>query len=190
MYRAIPVSNKIVEKKSQERTREKQLKKLQEIKPVVPDERPSSFKPFRRNLKRQTREEERYSEIERCNRLLLERLTGLMKHKNKDFINEQHQFRVRSLNRDSRKRELVKITIENQNLLKRIQNQKSEYSVQSWLESHRQEQKILQNISEFPIHLYSSNTSRVAGPADEEDASSTYRELTVIIIFCGKSNNK
>ena len=183
MHRAIPVSNKIIEKRIIERSQDKHQKKLQELKPIAPDDQPSTVRQFRRNKKKEVLEEERFTEIERCNRILLERLSNIMKKNNQNTPNDQNKFRVRSLNRDSRKRELVKITIENQNILKRIQNQKSGFSIQNWEESRRKEEIYLQNISEFPIKLYSTHTSRLAGPAEDDiDPSSTFRELTVRLL--------
>lgn len=170
MFRAIPVSNKLIEKKSHERSFEKHQRKLQEIKPLLP-ERPETFSHLKRNKKKELLVEERFTEIERCNRLLLERLTNIMKKPSKMTPNSQQQpqYRVRSLNRDVRKRELVKITIENQEILKRIQNRKSQYSVQHWLEVHKKEQKYLKNISEYPIQLYQNTGSRMdASFADYE----------------------
>jgi hypothetical protein len=40
----------------------------------------------------------------------------------------------RSLNRDARKRELLKITMENQAILRRLQEQKPNYDVFKWEE--------------------------------------------------------
>jgi len=38
----------------------------------------------------------------------------------------------KSLNREARKRELMKITQENQNILKRLQDRRPVYNVQKW----------------------------------------------------------
>lgn len=190
MFRAIPVSNKIIERKSVERSRQKHEQKLNELKPAVPDQRPASYDHHKHNKKKEQQLEERYTEIERCNRLLLERLTGIMKKSNSTQPTPPKHFRVRSLNRDSRKRDLVKITIENQSMLRRIQDRKSQYSVNGWLEGHRKEQKYLQNISEYPIKLYSGDTSHGTGgfyddlePENSKDTSVS-RELYFFVANC------
>jgi hypothetical protein len=52
---------------------------------------------------------ERYTEIERENRILLEKMTHIMQKKN----DSAHGGGSRSLNRDVRKKELLRITMEN-----------------------------------------------------------------------------
>ena len=63
--------------------------------------------------------EERYAEIERDNRLLLEKMSYIMRHSSLDNDNQMQY--AHSLNREQRKRELQRITRENQNILGRIQ---------------------------------------------------------------------
>ena len=60
------------------------------------------------------------------------------------------QFAKRSLNRDARKRELLKITMENQAILRRLQEQKPNYDVFKWEEEAQKRKKILKNICEYP----------------------------------------
>ena len=56
----------------------------------------------------------------------------------------------RSLNRDARKRELLKITMENQAILRRLQDQQPNYNVIKWEEENQQRKKLLKNICEYP----------------------------------------
>lgn len=57
----------------------------------------------------------------------------------------------RSLNRDARKRELMKITKENQLILKRLQDKTANYNVSKWQREDNERIKILKNICEFPL---------------------------------------
>lgn len=57
----------------------------------------------------------------------------------------------RSLNRDARKRELMKITKENQLILKRLQDKSANYNVSKWQKEDNERIKILKNICEFPL---------------------------------------
>lgn len=59
----------------------------------------------------------------------------------------------RSLNREARRRELMKITRENQLILKRLQEKKPNYNVTRWAQEDQQRKKLLQNICEFPYQL-------------------------------------
>jgi len=55
----------------------------------------------------------------------------------------------KSLNRDLRRRELIKITLENQAFLRRLQNKTSNYNVNRWEEEENERKRILKNICEY-----------------------------------------
>ena len=55
-----------------------------------------------------------------------------------------------SLNREKRQRELLRVTKENQEILKRIMLRKPEYSAQKWQDEWEDNQAFLDNISHFP----------------------------------------
>lgn len=57
----------------------------------------------------------------------------------------------RSLNKESRKRELLKITMENQTILRRLQDKQSNYNINKWEEEAHEKRKILKNICEYPL---------------------------------------
>ena len=57
----------------------------------------------------------------------------------------------RSLNRDARKRELMKITKENQLILKRLQDKSANYNVAKWQRNEDERKKVLKNICEYPL---------------------------------------
>ena len=56
----------------------------------------------------------------------------------------------KSLNREARKRELMKITRENQVILKRLQEKKPNYNVTKWAVEDANRRKLLENICEYP----------------------------------------
>jgi hypothetical protein len=60
------------------------------------------------------------------------------------------RFEVGSLNREKRKRDLVKITVENQAILKRLQDKQPTYSVTQWNKEYRMNEEFKQNIMEYP----------------------------------------
>ena len=62
-------------------------------------------------------------------------------------------YHKRSLNEELRKKQLVQITIENQNILKRIKDKKSSYSVKNWQKDWQQNVKYRHNICEYPDNL-------------------------------------
>ena len=52
-------------------------------------------------------------------------------------------FKNRSLNKEVRKRELLRITMENQAILKRLQEKQSSYSVVKWEKQRLQNEKLM-----------------------------------------------
>jgi hypothetical protein len=68
-----------------------------------------------------------------------------------------------SLNRDFRKKDLIRITQENQNILKRIQQAQPIYNHISWEEAHRKNAGYLRNCCEYPVTLHGGMRSAGAG---------------------------
>jgi len=87
MHRAIPVGSKLLNRKWEEKEREIHIRKLKEIKAQVAIREPTKFKHLKKKLKRTQMLEgngtpaeniDRYTEIERENRILLEKMTNIM----------------------------------------------------------------------------------------------------------------
>ena len=55
------------------------------------------------------------------------------------------------MNKEIRKKELLKITIENQSFLKRLQDKQSNYSVAKWDEEFKLTEKYIKNVCEYPF---------------------------------------
>lgn len=91
MYRAIPCGNKLLSKKWSDKEREIHMNKLKGIKPTVEIREPAQFRHLKKKLKKTQMLEgknkrtlllsyiiDRYTEIERENRILLEKMTHIM----------------------------------------------------------------------------------------------------------------
>lgn len=93
-----------------------------------------------------------------------------------DNKNESEKY-AHSLNKDRRKRELQKITKENRQILKRIEDAQPTYDHSRWEEEADENDRILQNICEFKPQPYGSEQSRTGrtrgylddGADDEHD---------------------
>lgn len=73
---------------------------------------------------------------------------------NSSFLNEQLLPPIKkSLNRGARKRELTKITTENQRMLRRLQERKSNYSVDNWIRDDENRRSRLSKMCEYPYRL-------------------------------------
>jgi len=115
---------------------------------------------LRNNLKREQLLEERYYDIDRENRILLQKMSDIMR--NASYSGESAKGGPPSLNRDSRKTELMRITHENQAILKRIQQAQPVYNHVAWEDSYRKSGAYLRNSAEYPIVLSKRQTSRVS----------------------------
>lgn len=173
MYRkAMPRSSKILDEKWQQHLREMHHKRMKTIRPEIDNKAPARFVHLAQNLKRQQLDEERYSSIERANYLLLERMSHIMTHPQTVDM-KQSLPPPKSLNKDGRKKELMRITEENHNILRRIQHKEPYYSQQEWTEEARRQEAHLRNICEFPPLIDVSrqrSTARISPRVHRQDS--------------------
>ena len=100
----------------------------------------------------------RYNEIETENKKLLNKLSDIMRTSTTALSPRkpppQETIFRKSLNRDSRRRELVKITMENQFLLKRLAEKQSSYNVQKLEEEYQKKERLMKEVMcEYPFVL-------------------------------------
>lgn len=122
------------------------------------------------NAKKQQIMEDRYAQIERDNRILLEKMSAIMRVKvgqsAMDAAEAQARY-AKSLNRESRKRELQKITKENARILQAIQSSEPFYDHTRWEREARAHERYMKNICEFPVSLYQPGVPEVDDGLEE-----------------------
>lgn len=96
-------------------------RKLREVQSAVRTHQSKPYQPSisMRNAKKDAMLERRYTEIERENRILLEKMSNIMQNPKPALYNPSNPQKA-SLNRGRRKNDLMKITVENQAILKRL----------------------------------------------------------------------
>uniref|UniRef100_A0A7S1KQX3 C2 domain-containing protein n=1 Tax=Percolomonas cosmopolitus TaxID=63605 RepID=A0A7S1KQX3_9EUKA len=149
MHRAKPTASKLCEKRNKDRAYEIHMKKLRNMKSSLNTKGPKKMPHLKRNLKKLQMEQENFEKIKYENQLLLNKMTDIMEKKYIDNENESSKY-VHSLNRESRKRELMKITKENQAILKRIQRKQPVYNHMDWERDRQKNEQYIQNICEYP----------------------------------------
>lgn len=149
MHRAIPTSNKLLQKRWEERVQALHYERLRSVKSSVDAAAPQSLSVIKSRAKKEQLLEDRCLEIERENRMLLGKMTNIMNNSSVKFLPRMK----RSLNVSLRKRELIKITLENQALLKRLTEKQPCYHVGQWEGERVETEKLLDNICEFPYQL-------------------------------------
>lgn len=90
---------------------------------------------------------ERYSAIERENRILLEKMSHILHGKH--GLDNKRKSKPRSMNRLVRRAELVRITNENQRILRKIQSSEPTYNHLTWEQERRAHEKYLRSLSEY-----------------------------------------
>mmetsp|Transcript_15374 Transcript_15374/g.22630 ORF Transcript_15374/g.22630 Transcript_15374/m.22630 type:complete len:191 (-) Transcript_15374:81-653(-) len=136
------------ERKQREYQRKLHLKRLSNVKSSIDNKPPKKHSHLRKNLKKKQQMEERFARIERENQLLLEKMSYIMSSSSLDNKNKSLKY-ARSMNKQIRKKNLEKITRENQAILERIQAKEPVYSQVKWEHERQQQVKYLRNLSDF-----------------------------------------
>jgi len=155
MYRAEASANKTLTKKWRRRNHARHRARLSSVRSRIDNSPPRPYAHLHVNLKKLQTEEERMSQIERDNRILLNKMSRIMRQRHTlDNSNSRYSARAGkpSLNRLKRKKELARITRENQRILARIQSVQPTYNHVAWEADRDRQKALLSNICEYP-HL-------------------------------------
>mmetsp|Transcript_15910 Transcript_15910/g.40213 ORF Transcript_15910/g.40213 Transcript_15910/m.40213 type:complete len:223 (+) Transcript_15910:207-875(+) len=147
---ANPCSNKFLYQKDIEHRQKMHKARMNRMKPAIDNKPPKKPSHLTNNKKREQMMEDRFVRIERENRLLLEKMSHIMSKKTLDNENDSFKY-VRSLNKSYRKRELQRITVENQEILRRIQQREPFYNHAQWEEDRKAHEQYMRNICEYPV---------------------------------------
>jgi len=152
MDRALQCGNRVCARRAESRRLEMHRTRLKNVRPLVDTSEPKAahFDHVRMNLKKEQMLEERYTEIDRENRILLKKMSNIAKQ---TPPNSARLSGPNSLNQNARKRELLRITSDNQAILKRIQQAQPVYNHVEMQGEHRKQQTYLRNCTEFPLVL-------------------------------------
>jgi hypothetical protein len=157
----MPVSQAVASQICAERTNTRNYnlhrQKLTSMKSAVDNAPPPMYPHLYQKLKKAQLEEERCSEIERDNRTLVKRMTGIMQRGGID--NAATVTKVDSLNKVKRRQELARITAENHSLLKRIQEQPPTYNHLGWEQDRERSEQLCDRICKYPYRPGGGNTN-------------------------------
>jgi hypothetical protein len=126
--------------------------RIKKVKPATDMTVPTtaSLDHIRNNLKKEQLLEGRYMEIDRENRILLRKMSEIMKKPNPYTTASAHNAPT-SINKDGRKQELLRITKDNRRLLKSIQDVQPVYNHKKWEEHHHHSGVLLRNCCTYPV---------------------------------------
>lgn len=109
---------------------------------------------LRNNLKKERLLEDRYVEIDRENKVLLNKISEVMRQPSifSEAPSEKSSKVPACLsNRSGRKAELSRITMENARLLKAIRQTQPVYSAKKWEDNFKKSEVLLRNCSSYPV---------------------------------------
>ncbi|XP_054829151.1 uncharacterized protein CFAP97D2 isoform X2 [Eublepharis macularius] len=162
MHRAyqsvLPCSSKYLQQKWDKAVYEEHWKKVQAAKPVVDTSAPPTYGHLLLKLKKLELEKDRLSIIERDNRLLLEKMSFIMRTTGR--IDNKNDYEPKSLNRRKREQELLRITKENYAILERITKCQPQYKVQKWNEDWHKAEEYMNSIARYPRRLCKSRNQK------------------------------
>lgn len=152
MHRAyqniLPCQNKLLQKKWDDKYYEVHRQKVREARSMVDTKAPTTYMHLHLKLKKMQLEEERLATIERDNRILLEKMAFIMRTTGR--IDNYNNYEAKSLNREKRQRELLRITAENQEMLRRILMRQPLYDHKKWEQDWEENLQFIDNISHYP----------------------------------------
>ncbi|XP_073446620.1 uncharacterized protein CFAP97D2 isoform X2 [Dendrobates tinctorius] len=125
---------------------------VQSAKPMVDTNHPQAYVHLNLKLKKLKLEEERLTVIERDNRLLLEKMSTIMRTKGR--IDNKNNYEAKSLNKEKREQELLKVTRENQTIGDRLTKCEPQYRVEKWHEDWSKAEMYMDSIAKYPRGWY------------------------------------
>ncbi|OMJ68089.1 hypothetical protein SteCoe_34558 [Stentor coeruleus] len=160
MFHRITEGKKILLSKWNDHNKSLHQKNLKSIKGQIDTTCPVSYGSLKTKSKKEQLIEERYTEIERENKILLNKMSQIVNSRPNRQLSST---RRKSLNIEARKRQNTRIVIENQAILKRLQGKQPSYNVNKWEEERKNTEKRLKNICEFPYTLgaYDENIRKI-----------------------------
>ena len=129
MFRGPNEGKKVLATKWNEHNQQIHYKKLKNMRGLVDTSCPATYGTLRHKPKKEQLLEDRFTEIERENRILLEKMSQIVSSRSQRSASSN---RRKSLNAEARQRQNMQIVMENQALLKRLQEKQPSYSVYRW----------------------------------------------------------
>ncbi|XP_030055426.1 uncharacterized protein CFAP97D2 isoform X2 [Microcaecilia unicolor] len=97
-------------------------------------------------------EKDRLAVIERDNLLLLEKMSCIMRTTGR--VDNKNDYEIKSLNKEKREQELLRVSRENQAILNRLMKCEPQYQVQKWQEDWEKAERYMDSIARYPRGWY------------------------------------
>merc|ERR1712055_348476 len=147
-------NNKLLKKRWDQRTYDLHRAKVHTSKAMIDNHAPETYMHMHLKLKKLQMEEERLAVVERDNRILLEKMSYIMR--TKGLVDNWNNYTQKSLNKTKRQRELLRVAHENQAILKRISSKEPHYNHMIWDDEWKRNLHYMSNIACYPQRWNSS----------------------------------
>lgn len=153
-----PANNKLLKQRWDMSRYDTHRRKVHSAKAVIDNKPPQTYMHLHLKLKKLQVEEERLATIERDNRILLEKMSYIMRTKGR--VDNHNEVEPKSLNKTKRQRELLRVTHENQAILKRITSKEPHYNHLQWEDDWSVNEAYMDNIAKYPKDWYKQMCSQ------------------------------
>eukprot|EP00462_Mataza_sp_D1_P001357 CAMPEP_0175092946 /NCGR_PEP_ID=MMETSP0086_2-20121207/2733_1 /TAXON_ID=136419 /ORGANISM="Unknown Unknown, Strain D1" /LENGTH=335 /DNA_ID=CAMNT_0016365841 /DNA_START=63 /DNA_END=1070 /DNA_ORIENTATION=- len=178
-------SNKICAATWDKYTMNSHKQRLGSIKATIDTKSPKVYPHLINRAKKEQMLEERYTQIEHENRILLKKMSRIMRTTSMDNLN---LVKPKSLNSVVRKNELRRIMAENQKILTRIQGRKPYYDRREWDKHEVNHSKFLDNLRDKPVKTLPLLNDKYANAGRSHSAGAKRLLLAPIEDEEGKEN--
>uniref|UniRef100_A0A7N9AYX1 CFAP97 domain containing 2 n=2 Tax=Mastacembelus armatus TaxID=205130 RepID=A0A7N9AYX1_9TELE len=144
----LPTGNKYLQQKWDKASYDLHRRKVKSATPTINMTPPRTYGHLVLNMKKQKLEEEWTMKIQRENAILMEKISHIMK--TAGGVDNRNHYDRKSLWKEKRQLELLRITKENQMILFRLSLCRPHYNVRSWHEDWVKTLKLMDSIARYP----------------------------------------
>jgi len=166
----LPTHNKLLQQRWDKKYYNEHRDLVRDAPPMVDTRPPRTYMHLHLKLKKLQLEEERLATIERDNRILLEKMSCIMRTKGR--VDNRNNYESKSLNREKRTRELLRVAKENQEILHRITQRTAELDNRGLRRDWQGNQQFMDNISKYPKNWWEKKDGKKEKKSKSKSAES------------------
>ncbi|XP_059199521.1 sperm axonemal maintenance protein CFAP97D1 [Centropristis striata] len=144
----LPAGNKYLQQKWDQASYDLHRRKVKSAKPTISTTPPKTYSHLTVKLKNLKLEEEWKMKIQRENDMLMDKISNIMR--TTGGVDNRNDYDRKSLGKEKRQLELLRVTKENEMILLRLSQCRSHYNVRSWHEDWLKTLKVMDSIARYP----------------------------------------
>ncbi|PAA56119.1 hypothetical protein BOX15_Mlig023220g1 [Macrostomum lignano] len=169
-YNLFPCQNRLLQMQYDKAAYQRHMDGVRKARPKVDTSSPQTFIHLHLKPKKLQLEEERLAIIERDNRLLLEKMSTIMRKQSR--VDNVNNYEPKSLNREKRQRELLKVTRDNKSMMERIISRSSMRQEREWEADWQRNLAYMDSISRYPTGWWEKEKTSMSLQSQNRGGSS------------------